>query len=229
MIDIPVFNLQGTQVDSLQLDEALLGGEVRPELLKQAYVRYHANKRLGTSATKNRSRVEGSTRKLYKQKHTGNARRGAIRTNIMKGGGRGHGKRPHSWRLEMPDKMRRLANRNALLAKAVDGEIKLIDKLSFDKPSTKQFSGLLESLKIDRSCLIALADTRTQQARSATNLDQVSLTHVDQLNAFNLLSHRFLLAEKAALQGWLDRAKTQAATKAKDEAGSTKAKREAKK
>ncbi len=75
MIDVAIHNLQGQQVGTLQLDEALLGGEVRHGLLKQAYVRIHANKRLGTSKTKNRHEVSGSTRKLYKQKHTGNARR----------------------------------------------------------------------------------------------------------------------------------------------------------
>lgn len=208
MIDIPVFDIKGKQVDSLKLDEALLGGEINLDLLKQAYVRYHANQRQGTSATKGRGQVEGSTRKLYKQKHTGNARRGSIRANIMKGGGRGHSKKPHSFRRDMPDKMRRLANRNALLAKARDGEIKLLDKLAFEKPSTKQFAGLLETLKIDRSCLLALSDTRTHQARSASNLDQVSVSRVDQINVFSLLSHRFLLAEKAALQNWIDQAKT---------------------
>lgn len=207
MIDIPVYDMQGKQVDSLQVDEQLLGGEVRPVLLKQAYVRGHANRRQGTVATKGRGQVEGSTRKLYKQKHTGNARRGSIRTNIMRGGGRGHAKVPHSWRQGMPDKMRRLANRNALLAKLVDGEVKLLDRMAFEKPSTKLFSGLLASLKIDRSCLIALADTRSHEARSAANIDQVSLTRIDHLNVFDLLNHRFLLAERAALQGWLDRAR----------------------
>jgi large subunit ribosomal protein L4 len=207
MIDIPVFDLQGKQVSTLQLDEQLLGGEVRPDLLKLAYVRYHANKRQGTVKTKGRGDVEGSTKKLYKQKHTGNARRGAIRTAIMKGGGRGHGKKPHSWRLDMPDKQRRLANRNALLAKAVDNELKVVDTLGFDKPSTKQFAALLDALKIDRSCLLALADTRTAPARSAANLDNIKLTRIDQLNAFDLLSNRYVLAERAALQGWIDQAK----------------------
>ncbi|MCC7204624.1 MAG: 50S ribosomal protein L4, partial [Phycisphaeraceae bacterium] len=85
MIEIPVHNQDGKQVSTLKVDEQLLGGEVRHALLKQAYVAMHANRRLGTSVTKNRSMVEGSTRKLYKQKGTGNARRGAVRTNIMKG------------------------------------------------------------------------------------------------------------------------------------------------
>jgi large subunit ribosomal protein L4 len=218
MIEIPVYNLKGEQVDVLKVDTDLLGGEVRPGLLKQAYVRYHANARLGTSKTKGRGEIEGSTKKLYKQKHTGNARRGAIRTNIMKGGGRGHSKKPRSFRQDMPDKMRKLANRNALLAKAVDNEIKLIDALSFTKPSTKEFATLLETLKIDRSVLVALGDTRTSEAKSAKNLDQVSLTLIDQINVFDLLNHRFFLAEKSALAGWIQRASasTQAAGAAKE-------------
>jgi large subunit ribosomal protein L4 len=212
MIDIPVYDIQGNKVDSLQVDEALLGGEVRHGLLKQAYVRIHANQRLGTSATKNRARTEGSTKKLYKQKHTGNARRGAIRTNIMKGGGRAHGKIPHSWRQDMPTKMRRLANRNAVLAKAVDSEIKLINDLSaFSKPSTKAFNNVLTALKIDRSCLFALASTLSPAAKSAANLDQITITRIDQINVFDLLNHRYLLTDKATFQTWIDLASKQVA------------------
>jgi large subunit ribosomal protein L4 len=214
MIEIPVHNSEGQQVDTLQIDEQLLGGEVQPGLLKQAYVRYHANHRQGTAATKGRSQVEGSTRKLYKQKHTGNARRGAIRTNIMRGGGRGHRKTPHSWRLDMPVKMRRLANRNALLAKAVDGEIKILDRIQFEKPSTQQFAHLLTALKIDRTCLIALSTTQCPAALSARNLDHCHVTGIDRLNAFDLLNHRYLLVDKATLAGWLERARTQVSVKA---------------
>ncbi|MCE9590470.1 MAG: 50S ribosomal protein L4 [Planctomycetes bacterium] len=206
MIDIPVYDAQGKQVGSVKVDEKLLGGEVNPVLLKLAFNRYHANLRLGTSKTKGRGEIEGSTRKLFKQKHTGGARRGAIRTNIMKGGGRGHAKVPHSWRKDMPDKMRRLANRNAVLAKAVDGEIKLVDTLKFDKPSTKKFQDILEALKVNRSALVALADTRSHEARSAANLNSVHLTRIDQINVFNLLNNRFLVAERSAFQGWLDKA-----------------------
>ena len=203
MIQIPILNVDGKQVDSLQLDERLLGGQVHPVLLKQAYVRIHANKRQGTVKTKSRKDVEGSTRKLYKQKHTGRARRGSIRTAIMRGGGRGHGKVPHSWRKDMPDQMRRLANRNAVLAKAVDGEIRLVDALSFDKPSTKQFTDLLSKLKISQSCLLALADTRTATAKSAANIEDLSVTQIARLNVFDLLNHRILLATKSDFQSYL--------------------------
>ena len=205
MIEIPVYSTSGQQVGSVQVDESILGGEVRHGLLKQAYVMYHANRRLGTAKTKNRREVEGSTKKLYKQKGTGNARRGDRKSNILRGGGHGHAKRPHSFRRDMPRKMRRLANANALLAKAVDNEIKLIDTLAFDKPSTKQFTSLLSALKVDRSCLVALADTRGHEARSARNIPDTSVTQVDRINAFDLLNHRYLLAEKAAFEGYLER------------------------
>jgi large subunit ribosomal protein L4 len=203
MIEIPVHNQQGEQVGNLQVDEQTLGGEVRPGLLKQAYVRLHANRRRGTAATRNRARVACSPRKMYRQKGTANARHGSADVNLMRGGGMAFAKQAKSWRQAMPLKMRRLANRNALLAKAVDGEVKLLDKLAFPKPSTRQFAALLTALNIDRSCLLALADTTDLQARSAANLDHVSIIRVDQLNAFDLLNHRFLLVEKEALQAWV--------------------------
>lgn len=214
MITIPVHNEQGKQVDALEVDERLLGTQVRAALLKQAYVRYHANRRQGSAKTKARSEVEGSTRKLYRQKGTGNARRGAIRSNILRGGGHAKAKSPKSWRLEMPDKMRRLANRNALLAKAIDGQVKLVDQLAFDKPNTKRFANLLEALKIDRTCLVALASTAGNEARSAANLDHVRLTRIDQINVFDLLNHRYLLADKATLAGWLEQISQREAAKA---------------
>jgi len=205
MIEIPVHNSVGEQVGTLSLDEQQFGGEVRPGLLKQAYVRYHANRRHGNAATKGRGQVEGSTRKLYRQKGTGNARRGAVRTNIMRGGGVAFGKKPRSFRQGMPDKMRRLANRNALLAKAVDGEIRLVDTLSFDRPSTKSFRSLLGALKIDRSCLVALASTRGAEAKSASNLESVAVTQIDRLNAFDVLNHRYLVADKAEFEAYVRR------------------------
>lgn len=204
-IDIPVHDAQGQQVDHLSIDCALLGGHLRPLLLKQAYVRYHANRRQGSAATRTRGQVKGSTRKLFRQKGSGNARHGDGRANLMRGGGHAFAKKARSWRLRMPDKMRRLANRNALLAKAVDGEIKLLDKMVFDRPSTKRFAALLGTLAIDRSCLVVLASDRSNEALSAANLDHVRVTHVDRLNAFDVLNHRFLLSEKAVLQAWIQR------------------------
>lgn len=213
MIEIPVHNAAGKKVDAVQIDEQVLGGKVRPSLLKQAYVRYHANRRQGSATTRSRARVTGSTRKLFKQKGTGNARRGNCKANILRGGGHAFAKRPTSWRQRLPIKMRRLANRNALLAKAVDGEIKLIDTLNFEKPSTRQFSDLLQALEIDRSCLLAIETTTGNEALSARNLQSVSLTHIDRLNAFDVLNHRYLLAPKMAFQDYLNRVSAHAKTR----------------
>lgn len=213
MIEIPVHNLSGDQVGSVSVDEQLLGGEVRHDLLKQAYVRFHANRRLGTAKTKSRAEVSHSGRKLYRQKGTGNARRGDANANILRGGGHGFAKRPRSFRQDMPVKMRRLANRNALLAKIVDGELKLVDNLAFENPSTRQFNSLLNALNIDRTCLVALEDTRGPQGRSARNIDSVSLTSIDRLNAFDVLNHRYVVAEKAAFEAYLEKTAAQSARK----------------
>lgn len=220
MIEIPVYNTQGKQVDTVSVDEQKLGGEVRPVLLKQAFVRTHANKRSLNSPTKTRGMVQGSTRKLYKQKGTGNARRGDKKANILRGGGHAKAKVRHSWNLDMPHRMRKLANRNALLAKLIDGEVKLVEAGSFDKPSTKQFVSLLEALKIDRSVLVAMADVCSPEAKSARNLESVSLTQIDRLNVFDLLNHRFVLASKDAFEAYLEKFVThvQVSTRAKAEA-----------
>lgn len=206
MIEVPVHNSKGEQIDTLQVDEQLLGGAVRLALLKQAYVRSHANRRQGSASTKSRGETSYSTAKMYRQKGTGNARRGDRGTNILRGGGMAFAKKPRSFRQDMPVKMRRLANRNAILAKVVDQEVKLIDSFGLDKPSSKGFSSILTALKIDRTCLVAVADTASVEARSAKNVDNVSVTLADRLNTFDVLNHRYLLVEKATFVAHLERA-----------------------
>jgi large subunit ribosomal protein L4 len=204
MIEIPIYSRDGKKVDSLQVDEQLLGGEVRPALLKQAYVMYHANRRQGTAATRGRARVEGSTRKLYRQKGTGNARVGNIRTNIRRGGGVAFAKQTKDWRQSMPAKMRRLATRNALLSKAMDGEIKLIDDFKLQAPKTKAIAQVLDALAVDRSCLLAIDPDSRHVALSARNIADLSIIQVNQLNAYDLLSHRYLLVEKDAFARYIE-------------------------
>ena len=123
MIDVAVYNREGKEVETLQVDENLFGGIVRYPLLKQAIVMYHANKRVGTAATKSRGMVEGSTRKLYKQKGTGNARAGAVRTPVRVGGGHAFAKVARDFGKEMPKKQRRLACDSAILAKLQSGRV----------------------------------------------------------------------------------------------------------
>jgi large subunit ribosomal protein L4 len=206
MIDLPVLDKSGKQVDTIAIDEAALGNEVRPDLLKQAYVMYHANRRQGSARTKSRGMVEGSTRKLYRQKGTGNARVGNARTVIRKGGGVAFAKTKmtETFRKRMPTAMRRLANRNAMLAKLVDGEVKCVDVLDFDSPRTADMKGVLDSCGVNRTCLVALKAENRNAALSARNLEHVDIIRIDQLNVFELLNHRFLLVDRASLQAWLD-------------------------
>src|SRR5215471_10024629 len=207
-MDVPVYNIAGKQVGSMKIDEQALGGEINASLLKQAYVRYHANLRQGSARTKNRHEVEGSTRKIYRQKGTGNARHGDRKANLFKGGGHGHSKKRtrEDYRLDMPKKMRRKANRNALLAKLVDNEVRVIDTLSMAAPKAKDFVAFLDSIKIDRSALVALpveGDKAANVRLSARNVDGVCLCRADQLNCFDLLNHRYLVIGKGELEAWL--------------------------
>ena len=206
MIELPVLDKTGKQLDSIEIDEASLGSEVRPALLKQAYVMFHANRRLGAARTKSRGMVEGSTRKLYRQKGTGNARVGNARTVVRKGGGVAFAKTKETgkWRQRMPKRMRRLANRNALLAKLVDSEVKCIDSLDMAEPRTRDLKGTLEALGVDRTCLVALGPSNRNAALSARNLEHVDTIRIDQLNAFELLNHRYLLVDPASLEAFLD-------------------------
>ena len=190
----------------MKIDPETLGGDVRHALLKQAYVAVHLNQRQGSARTKSRGSVHGSTRKIYKQKGTGNARAGASRVPNRKGGGVTFAKTRtrEDLRSSLPKKMRRLANRNSLLAKLVDGEVKCFSDLTFAQPSTAAFAGIIKAVGVDRTCLIVL-DAKNQGARqSAANLPSSSTTRVDQLNVFQVLNHRFLVTDKATLTSFLD-------------------------
>lgn len=200
MIEVPVFNQAGEKIETLQVDEAKLGGEVRKNLLKQALVMYHANLRQGTVRTQARGEVAGSTRKLYKQKGTGNARTGGIRNPIKVGGGHAKQKRPKDWRQAMPKKARRLATQSAILAKIQSNDIRVIDAIKLDQPKTKFVVKMYKALGIDRSCLLALAGKDEAVERSARNVDRTTLTTVSQLNAWDILKNRTLLVTKDGFQ-----------------------------
>src|SRR5437868_13574068 len=158
MIEIPIYNTDGKEIDKMQVDPAKLGGSVRPHLLKQALVMYHANQRQGTVRTLARGEVAGSTRKMYKQKGTGNARTGGIRNPIKKGGGHAKQKHPKDWRLAMPKKMRRLARDSAILSKIQSNEIRVVDDLKLDEPKTKNVVKVFKALGIDRSWLLEVPE-----------------------------------------------------------------------
>jgi len=204
MITIPVHNREGKEIDSLNVDEAVFGGRVRYALLKQAIVMYNANKRLGTASTKNRGLVEGSTRKLYKQKGTGNARAGTIRTNIRRGGGVAFAKSWRDFSKDMPKKQRQLATDSAILSKLKVGHVVVVDELKFEKPKTKEFAKILGNLKIDRSCVVAIREPDENLYMSARNVPGIAVMKSMDLNAGDICNRQKMLFTKDAFMGLIE-------------------------
>lgn len=200
MLELPVYNTSGEKVSTLQVDEGRFGGEVNISLLKQAIVTYHANRRQGTVQTKGRGDVEGSTRKLFRQKGTGNARRGNIRTNVMRGGGMAFAKRNRDYRKGFPQKMRKAALNSALLAKMIGNDVMVVQGLKAETPKTKLMTTLLKNLKIERSCLLALAVGDSNLYLSSRNIPSLSVCVAKDLNAFDIMTRQTLLVTDDAMQ-----------------------------
>jgi large subunit ribosomal protein L4 len=205
MIELTVYNGSGKEVEKLSVDETVLGGAIRYALLKQAVVRHQANQRVGTVKTKSRGMVVGSTKKLYRQKGTGNARMGNRRTGVRVGGGMIFGKVPRDFSQRMPKKQRRLARDSAVLAKLRKNSVVVVDGLGFDKPKTKDFAGVLKNLKIDRSCLVTISEYDENVYKSARNVPKVAVLPVADLNAGDICSHQRMLFTKDALLAFLNR------------------------
>ena len=198
MIDLPVYDATGKQTGTVPLDESLFGTRVRPRLLKQAIVMYEAAAHQGTAATRGRGQVVGSTKKLFRQKGTGNARMGARRTCIRRGGGVAFAKKTRDMRKRMPKKMRRLARDNAILAKASSNDALVLEGLGFETPKTSKMAGLLKAVGADRGCLLALADYDVNIWKSSRNIPRTDVCIVDQLNAYSVLRCRKLLLTREA-------------------------------
>jgi large subunit ribosomal protein L4 len=205
MIDVAVYNREGQEVESLQFDEKVLGGCVRYPLLKQAIVRYHANKRVGTAATKSRGMVRGSTKKLFRQKGTGNARVGNRRTGKRVGGGVTFAKVKRDFGRAMPRKQRRLARDSAILAKFQSGNAVVVNELSFEEPKTKEFAKTLSNLNIERSCLVTVNEHDENLYKSARNVPKVDVLVVGDLNAGDICNRQKMLLTKDAFLSLINR------------------------
>ncbi|HUN80172.1 MAG TPA: 50S ribosomal protein L4 [Phycisphaerae bacterium] len=200
MIEIPVLNTKGEKIGSEKLDPALFGDRVRIDLLKQAVVTYRANQRQGTVATKNRSMVAGSTRKLYRQKGTGNARAGNIRTPVRKGGGRAFPKSTRDFSMKLPRQMRRLARNSAILAKARDGAAVILDGLKFSEPKTKELVLILKAVKVDRGALLATSNADPNLYKSGRNIPSLAMKLVADVNAYDVLRARNVVFTRDAFK-----------------------------
>ena len=202
MLNVPVYNESGKQIGDEQIDEAVLGGSVNHALLKQAIVMYHANSRQGTVAQKTRAEVVGSSRKLYRQKGTGRARAGNVRTPVRRGGGNAFPRKPRDYRLEMPKKMRRQARNQAVLAKIQSAEALIVDGLSFNEPKTKRFAALLDAVQVNQGCVFATSGTDTNLFKSSRNIPRINVMNVADLNARDILTRRRLVFTKDAFENF---------------------------
>jgi large subunit ribosomal protein L4 len=207
MASLPIFNRSGQQVGSYDIDPTVLAPHINKQLLHDVVVMYQANLRLGTAKSKSRGEVAGTTKKMYRQKGTGNARAGSRRSGIRRGGGHIFAKRPRDWSYRLPRKALQTATRMALAAKIRDDELVVIDDLSFAAPKTKEMAGILKALNChDTTLLVATAAYDTNVYKSTRNIDGVSISPVSDLNALTVLAPRKLLVTKAALDAIRQRA-----------------------
>lgn len=200
MIEIPVLNTKGDQVGSEKLDPAVLGGRVRADLLKQAVVTYRANLRLGTHKSKTRAEVHGASRKLYRQKGTGRARAGNLRTPVRVGGGHAFAKVPRDYSKKLPKSMRRLARNSAILAKARSGEAVILQGLKIDAPKTKELAGILRATKSNQGAILAVAAMDHNLQLSSRNIPNFGIKAVWELNAYDVLRARRLVFTTEAFE-----------------------------
>jgi large subunit ribosomal protein L4 len=208
-----LYNQTGAQIGTLDLDEYIFGIEPNVPVMHQMMVMQRANARQGTHSTRTRGEVQGSTRKLYRQKGTGRARQGAIRAPHHSGGGVVFGPRPRDYTKRMPRKMRRLAVRSALSAKQAAGEIRFVDSLALDAFRTKAVVELLKAFDMGKQkILIVLPEKSDTFARSANNLPNVKTLNAMYLNVIDLLKYDYVLMPQGALEkinAWLGNGATQ--------------------
>ena len=195
-----VYDLNGEVVEQIELNEAVFALPLNEAVVHQAMVRQLANERQGTASTRDRGEVAGSTRKLYAQKHTGRARRGDIKSPLLRGGGVVFGPKPRSYRQSMPKKMRRLALKCLLSAKIREGNMRLVQELDFKEPRTKDMVNVLSLLGIDSPALIVTAQSAPNVTKSAANLTEVKVVPSALINVLDLLSYEVLVATVPAVR-----------------------------
>jgi large subunit ribosomal protein L4 len=196
---VDVKNFDGEKVEELDIHDEVFGIEPNTYVMHQALVRQQANARLGTHKAKTRGEVSGTTAKWYRQKGTGRARHGDRNSNIFVGGGQVHKPVPRDYTKKMPRKMRRLALRSALSAKAAANEIVILDELLFDGPATSQVVTLLSNLEIAGSAVILLPESNENVEKSARNLQGVKTLRAGYLNIRDLLGHDYIIIPKGAV------------------------------
>ncbi len=198
-MQVPLFNQAGDEISQIELRDDIFGIEPNKAVMHQAYLRQMANARQGTHATKTRGQVRGGGKKPWKQKGTGRARQGSTRAPHWKGGGVVFGPHPRSYEQKMPRKMRHLALKSALAAKAQENQIKVIDEFNLEGTKTRDMKTILDRLQAKPSALILVSESSTPVTKSAHNLAKVKTLRTGYLNVRDLLGYEFVVMSKAAL------------------------------
>lgn len=206
MVSLPIYNRSGAEVGTYDIDPAAIAPQISQQLLHDVIVMYQANKRLGTHKTRSRGEVVGTTKKMYRQKGTGNARAGSRRSPVRRGGGHTFALRNRDYSYRLPRKSVQAATRMAIAKKIQSQDVVVIDDLAFAKPATKEMAGILKALKLaGTSTLVATAALDANVYKSARNIDRVTVSHVVELNALSILTPRKLLVTRAALDSIKER------------------------
>ncbi len=200
MLHLPVFNTAGTRVGIYEIDPEEIAAHVSKQLLHDAVVMYQSNMRQGTAKTKTRSEVSGTTKKMYRQKGTGNARAGSKRSGVRRGGGHIHAKQPRDWRLKMPRKAMQMAMRMALRTKLESDSVIILNDVNFDAPKTKQFATMLNALNLaETRVLFTIPGYDVNVYKSSRNIPEVTVLPVSDINALEVLLPKKIVMTKAAL------------------------------
>ncbi|MCC5912589.1 MAG: 50S ribosomal protein L4 [Clostridiaceae bacterium] len=200
MPKVAVYNVSGEQVSEIELSENIFGAEVNQHVLYDVVKNQLANKRQGTQSAKTRSEVRGGGRKPWKQKGTGRARHGTIRSPLWVGGGTVFAPKPRDYSYTLPKKVRRLAMKSALTTKVNNNELIVLDELSLEVPKTKEMINILKNLKVDKKALIVTGEKNEAVIKSASNIPGVETTFVNTLNVYDILKYDKFIITKDAVE-----------------------------
>ena len=207
MVSLPIYNKSGAEVGTYEIDADAIAPKISQQLLHDVVVMYQANARQGTHRTKDRSEVAGTTKKMYRQKGTGNARAGSRRAPQRRGGYHVFALRPRDYSYRLPRKAVQAATRMAIARKLQSQDVIVIDELAFNEPKTKEMAAILKALKLGgQSTLVATAALDPNVYKSARNIDRVTVAPVEGLNALAVLQPKKMLVTKAALDAIKERA-----------------------
>ena len=198
MANVKVYNMEGNEVGTLELNDAVFGAEINEHLVHLAVVRQLANKRQGTQSAKGRSEVSGGGRKPWRQKGTGHARQGSTRSPQWTGGGIVFAPKPRTYEVKMNKKEKRIALQSALSCKAGEGKIVVLDAFNLDEIKTKKFTAVMNNLKVEKA-LVVLADQNENVVKSAHNVPTVKTAFINTINVYDILKYDSLVLTQDAV------------------------------